>query len=323
MDRYTHGHHESVLRSHAWRTAENSAGYLLDSLQPGQELLDVGCGPGTITIDLAERVAPGRVVGIDSQSEVIARADELRQRRDRANVTFSVGDVYALRFDDARFDVVHAHQLLQHLTRPVDALKEMYRVMRPGGILGVRDSDYAGFAWAPRDPRLERWMHLYHQLTRRNGAEADAGRHLLGWVQTAGFTDAMASSSTGPSPTPRAGPGGPGCGPTECGCHRLLTRRWNMSLPTATSSTLWQMRGGNGLISLTVFSLFSMARCSLAGPPWTHKILWSQNELRSSQVTESGRRLFPRVFAFSRRLIQPWTSLSWIGAPIVTSGRAP
>jgi len=196
VDRYTHGHHESVLRTHAWRTAENSAAYLLDSLQPGLDLLDVGCGPGTITMDLAERVAPGRVVGIDSQSEVIARADELRQRRDRANVKFSVGDVYALRFDDARFDVVHAHQLLQHLTRPVEALKEMYRVMRPGGILGVRDSDYAAFAWAPRDPRLERWMHLYHQLTRRNGVEADAGRHLLGWVQTAGFTDAVASSST-------------------------------------------------------------------------------------------------------------------------------
>lgn len=196
MDRYTHGHHESVLRSHAWRTAENSAGYLLDSLETGQDLLDVGCGPGTITMDLAERVAPGRVVGIDSNSEVIARADELRRSRGQANVTFSVGDIYALQFDDARFDVVHAHQVLQHLARPIDALKEMYRVVRPGGLLAVRDSDYAGFAWAPPDPRLERWMQLYHQVTRRNGADADAGRHLLGWVLRAGFTDATASSST-------------------------------------------------------------------------------------------------------------------------------
>ena len=196
MDRYTHGHHESVLRSHAWRTAENSAGYLLDSLQPGQELLDVGCGPGTITLDLAERVAPGRVVGIDSQGDVIVRADELRKSRGQSNATFSVGDAYALQFDDARFDVVHAHQVLQHLTRPMDALREMYRVVRPGGVLAVRDSDYAAFAWAPTDPRLERWMQLYHQVTRRNGAEADAGRHLLGWVQSAGFVDATASSST-------------------------------------------------------------------------------------------------------------------------------
>lgn len=86
MDTCTHGNHPSVLRSHAWRTAENSAGYLLDSLQPGQELLDVGCGPGTITLDLADRVAPGQVVGIDSQSEVIVRADELRKIRGQANL---------------------------------------------------------------------------------------------------------------------------------------------------------------------------------------------------------------------------------------------
>ena len=185
-----------MLRSHAWRTAENSAGYLLDSLQAGQELLDVGCGPGTITVDLAERVAPGHVFGIDTQREVIAQADELRKSRGLTNLTFSIGDVYALEFDDARFVVVHAHQVLQHLTRPVDALKEMHRVIRRGGILGVRDSDYAAFAWAPADPRLDRWMQLYHEVTRRNGAEADAGRHLLGWVQRAGFTDVTAGSST-------------------------------------------------------------------------------------------------------------------------------
>ena len=195
-DKYTHGHHESVLRSHTWRTAENSAGYLLRYLKAGQELLDVGCGPGTITMDLADRVAPGRVVGIDSEGEVIARADALRKSRGLTNVTFSIGDVYALQFGDASFDVVHAHQVLQHLTKPVAALTEMYRVLRPGGILGVRDGDYATFAWAPADPRLDRWMQLYHQLTRRNGAEADAGRYLLGWVQMAGFADVTASSST-------------------------------------------------------------------------------------------------------------------------------
>ncbi len=196
VDKYTHGHHESVLRSHTWRTAENSAGYLLNSLKARQELLDVGCGPGTITIDLADRVAPGQVVGIDSEGEVITRAEALRKSRGLGNVTFSIGDVYALQFRDASFEVVHAHQVLQHLTKPVAALNEMYRVLRPGGILGIRDADYAAFAWAPADPRMDRRMQLYHQITRRNGAEADAGRYLLGWVQTAGFADVTASSST-------------------------------------------------------------------------------------------------------------------------------
>jgi len=194
-DVYTHGHHESVLRSHTWRTAENSAAYLLPALEAGQDLLDVGCGPGTITVDLARRVAPGRVVGIDAAPAVVGSAAELGRRRGVTNLRFATGDVYRLAFDDSSFDVVHAHQVLQHLTRPVDALAEMGRVLRPGGILAVRDCDYAAFAWSPDDPLLDRWLELYHQVTRRNGAEPDAGRHLLGWARRAGFSDLVATSS--------------------------------------------------------------------------------------------------------------------------------
>src|SRR3954469_5819536 len=94
---YTHGHDESVLRSHRWRTAENSAGYLLPHLRAGQRLLDVGCGPGTITVDLAARVAPGDVVGIDRSDDVIAAARSLDAPD---NLRFDAGDVYALGFDD-------------------------------------------------------------------------------------------------------------------------------------------------------------------------------------------------------------------------------
>lgn len=191
-DPYTHGHHDSVLRAHTWRTAENSAGYLLSRLRPGLDLLDVGCGPGTITADLARRVAPGRVVGIDASADVIGRAAELAA----GNVEFAVGDVYALDFPDGSFDVVHAHQVLQHLREPVAALREMGRVLRPGGTLAVRDSDYGAFVWSPADPMLDRWMEVYHQLTRRNGVEADAGRHVAAWVRSAGFADVVASSST-------------------------------------------------------------------------------------------------------------------------------
>jgi len=195
-DVYTHGHHESVLRSHSWRTAENSAGYLLGELRPGMSLLDVGCGPGTITLDLAERVAPGRVVGLDSAADIVDRAEQLRHGRGIGNASFCVGDVYRLVIADSSFDVVHAHQVLQHLREPVAALEEMRRVLRSDGLLAVRDSDYAAKFWVPRDERLDRWMELYHQVTRANGAEADAGRFLPGWVRSAGFSQLRVSSST-------------------------------------------------------------------------------------------------------------------------------
>src|ERR1700689_1288807 len=91
---YLHGHHESVLRSHRWRTAENSAGYLLPHLRAGMSLLDVGCGPGTITVDLAQLVAPGRVVGLDRSADAIAAASQLADRA--PGLTFTAGDLYAM-----------------------------------------------------------------------------------------------------------------------------------------------------------------------------------------------------------------------------------
>lgn len=194
-DRYTHGHHESVLRSHTWRTAENSAGFLLPHLRRGQSVLDVGCGPGSISADLARLVAPGSVVGIDLSSDVIELARRSADGEAGIDVSFQVGDVYDLQFDDSTFDVVYAHQVLQHLSDPIRAISEMRRVLVPGGLVAVRDADYGRFTWSPTDPRLERWMALYHDITKRNGAEADAGRHLVSWVRDAGFENWTPSSS--------------------------------------------------------------------------------------------------------------------------------
>ncbi len=195
-DTYTHGHHESVLRSHAWRTAENSAAYLLGELHPGQRLLDVGCGPGTLTLDLARRVAPGLVTGIDAVPGVLRGAEELRRQQGVGNVRFEPGDAYELAYEDDCFDVIHLHQVLQHLADPVRALTELRRVLAPDGVLGARDSDYAGFFWFPADPLLNRWLALYHELTARNGVMADAGRELPRWARAAGFADVAVTSST-------------------------------------------------------------------------------------------------------------------------------
>src|SRR5580704_1703979 len=193
---YTHGHHESVLRSHRWRTAENSAGYLLDHLRPGMSLLDVGCGPGTIACDLADRLAPGVVVGIDASEPVIAEARALAATSGRLSVSFEVGNLFDLPFEDASMDVVHAHQVLQHVGEPVAALVEMGRVCRPGGIVAVRDGDYPAMCFFPGEPELGRALDAYGALTRVNGANWDAGRRLLHWARQVGFTSVVASAST-------------------------------------------------------------------------------------------------------------------------------
>ncbi|MFI5491876.1 class I SAM-dependent methyltransferase [Actinoplanes sp. NPDC051859] len=193
---YTHGHHESVLRPHRWRTAENSAAYLLPHLTSGARLLDVGCGPGTLTADLATHVTPGRVTALEHTGPALDLARCEIARRGLTTIDFAVGDVHALAFADATFDVVHAHQVLQHVGDPVQALREMRRVARPGGVVAVRDSDYAAFTWFPRLPELDEWLSLYDRIARGNGGEPNAGRRLLSWAHAAGFTDVTATSST-------------------------------------------------------------------------------------------------------------------------------
>ena len=192
---YTHGHHESVLHAHRHRTAKNSAGYLLPHLAPGLSVLDVGCGPGTLTVDLARRVAPGRVTALERSPEILRLAREEAETGDIHTIDFVSGDIHALTIPDATFDVVHAHQVLQHLADPTAALREMRRVCRPGGIVAARDGDYATFAWYPLVPELDEWLTLYRRQARRNGGEPDAGRRLPSWARAAGFVDITATAS--------------------------------------------------------------------------------------------------------------------------------
>jgi ubiquinone/menaquinone biosynthesis C-methylase UbiE len=191
-ERYTHGHPEAVLRSHRWRTVENSAAYLLPHLAPATSVLDVGCGPGTITADIARRVAPGAVLGIDAAPDAISAAHE---QHAGTNLAFRAADVYALDLDDASFDIVHAHQVLQHLADPVAALAEMRRVCRHGGRVAVRDADYEAMTWWPASAGLDRWLAIYRAVARANGGEPDAGRRLVAWARAAGFAAIEASAS--------------------------------------------------------------------------------------------------------------------------------
>ncbi|KAK5938221.1 hypothetical protein PMZ80_009191 [Knufia obscura] len=184
---YSHGHHASVISTHARRTAANSAQFLLPHIKPHFKILDLGCGPGTITADLAALVPQGSVIGMEIVESVLEQARSLADSRGLTNLTFQTGDANNLGFGEGEFDVVFCHQLLQHVKDPVGVLREMKRVCKSGGIVAAREADYASFVWHPRPEELERWGELYQQVARGNGGEPNAGRFMPQWTRQAGW----------------------------------------------------------------------------------------------------------------------------------------
>lgn len=167
-------------------------------------MLDVGRASGTSTADLTGR-GPGRAVGVAPGESVQARTRAAAAAARTDNVEFRRGDVHELDFDEDTFDVVHAHQVLLHLTDPVGALREMLRVVRSGGVVAARDTDYAGASWWPADDRLDRWQEVYRSVARANGTEPDAGRRLLAWARAAGAAEVTPSASIWCHATPEEG----------------------------------------------------------------------------------------------------------------------
>jgi ubiquinone/menaquinone biosynthesis C-methylase UbiE len=180
--------------AHARRTAEKNAAFLLPHLKPGMRLLDAGCGPGSITVGLAEAVAPGETVGIDADPEAIDGARALAAERGVTNVRFEVGDVYALPREDASFDAVFSNALLQHLADPGDAVREMHRVLRAGGIVAIADADHDTSIIYPPDPLLERHVEIMREMRlRTSGGDVRVGQKIRAMLVDAGFARTQAT----------------------------------------------------------------------------------------------------------------------------------
>jgi len=194
-EKYTHGHAPATVRQHARRTAEEAAAFLLPELRPGMRLLDVGCGPGSITRGLAERLAPGQVIGLDLSREILAAARQDAAARGLANLQYEEGSVYQLPFPDASFDVVFAHQVLQHLREPGAALRELLRVVRSGGLVAVRDVDWGTASYWPADPWIDRFVEVHLKTFYRNGGEPRIGRQLRALFNAADVTDLQITAS--------------------------------------------------------------------------------------------------------------------------------
>lgn len=191
--------------AHARRTAAGNAAFFLPHLQPGMRLLDAGCGPGSITIGLAQAISSpggrtdgGVATGIDTSASAIEAAHVAAATAGCANVRFEVGDVYELPYEDASFDAVFAHAVLQHLAEPARALRELRRVLRPGGVIGLADADHDGSIIAPADPMLDAAERLLRRMRERGGGgDPCVGKRLRGLLSDAGFVQCAASATAG------------------------------------------------------------------------------------------------------------------------------
>jgi len=187
------------MPAHARRTAGRNAAFLLPHLRPGMRLLDAGCGPGSITAGLAAAVAPGgAVTGIDANVEAIAAARALAPAPAPEDARFAMGDVYALPFAEATFDAVFSHAVMQHLRHPLEAMREMRRVMRPGGVIGVADADHDGSIIWPASAGADASLELMRELrARAGGGDPRVGKRLGTLLYEAGFTHIEVSVAAG------------------------------------------------------------------------------------------------------------------------------
>lgn len=184
---YTPGHGENASEFMARRTLASHGEFFAPHLRPGLALLDCGCGPGSITLGIAARIDPGEVIGIDSAAAQIARARQAAARDGRRNVRFETGNIYSLPFENGRFERVFSHALIEHLADPQKALREMYRVLAPEGVIGVCSPDWGGFLLPPPSPALSSAVEAYMALQSGNGGNVQAGRNLGPYLAAAGF----------------------------------------------------------------------------------------------------------------------------------------
>jgi SAM-dependent methyltransferase len=179
----------------ASRTAERVAGFLLPHLRAGMRLLDCGCGPGSISVGLAQVVAPGEVVGIDIEAGQVEAARARAHEHGVSNARFETGNVLALAFENRSFEAVFVNTVLCHLRDPLAALREIGRVLKPGGLLGMRDADLRARLVAPEEPELRRLPELVEDLMRRNGGDPHIGSRLPTLAREAGFVTVAVSAS--------------------------------------------------------------------------------------------------------------------------------
>ena len=196
QNKRAHGVTPDLSRDYAKRTANQQAVFVLPYLRPGMDLLDVGCGPGTITLGLAQAVIPGSVTGVDHDWQHVEMASKLVGENDVPNATFQTGDALSLPFDDDTFDAVFENDMFTHLSQKAsNAAKEVYRVLKPNGIFAARDVDADAVVWGHRTDALKQLDELFIAWHQSRGSDITLGRKLPAILREAGFINTIKSVS--------------------------------------------------------------------------------------------------------------------------------
>lgn len=168
------------LEQEAWTAA---------GLKPGMQVLDLACGPGFTSCELAKAVAPGHVTGVDINEELLAVAHQAKTSEKVENVSFAAGNAYALDLPENSFDFVYARFLFQHLERPATVLENILKVLKPSGILCVLDIDDNWTSFSPDSEAFVRFIRKAGAGQRRKGGNRLIGSQLYGQLRAAGFRD--------------------------------------------------------------------------------------------------------------------------------------
>jgi SAM-dependent methyltransferase len=182
-----------------------AAALLVPQLRVGMRLIDCGCGPGSITVDLAQTVAPGEAIGIDLREGALTHGRTLARDRRIANLAFLPASVYQIPFADNSFDAAFSCAVLQHLATPLSALKEMRRVLRPGGVIGIVDGSSTITFRYPTSRPLEAWDKLRGLQREYNTGRPSESLQLRVLLREAGFSRTQASGNLSTEAGPPAG----------------------------------------------------------------------------------------------------------------------
>lgn len=200
-----HGVTPVLNQDYASRTAAQQAAFVLPYLHPGMNLLDIGCGPGTITTGLARVVAPGSVIGIDLDSKHIEEAKSLAAEQSVTNINFQQGDALSLSFEDDTFDAVFENNVFTHLNRKSPkAAGEIFRIVKPGGFFAARDADVDYVVWGNINNAIKQIDLLFKAWHKSRGSDITLGKRLPSILREAGFINTIKSVSADTKGSPES-----------------------------------------------------------------------------------------------------------------------